>query len=107
VLEDVSGDLVVDLAAVGVVLGAGLGGDGEALRHRHTGCGHLSQAGTLAAQRVLHGDFVATEGVVALAEVVQILFAHALFTSQSWPPVQMSRRSHRLLTITDTMNIVM
>ena len=107
VLEDVSGDLVVDLAAVGVVLGAGLGGDGEALRHRHTGCGHLSQAGALAAQRVLHGDFVATEGVVALAEVVQILFAHALFTSQSWPPVQMSRRSHRLLTITDTMNIVM
>ena len=106
-LEDVSGDLVVDLAAVGVVLGAGLGGDGEALRHRHTGCGHFSQAGTLAAQRVLHGDFVATEGVVALAEVVQILFAHALFTSQSWPPVQMSRRSHRLLTITDTMNIIM
>ena len=30
VLEDVSGDLVVDLTAVCVILGAGLGGDGEA-----------------------------------------------------------------------------
>ena len=77
VLEDVSGDLVVDLAAVCVVLGAGLGGDGEALRHRHTGCGHLSQTSALAAQNVLHGDLVAAKGIVAFAEVVQILFAHA------------------------------
>ena len=76
-LEDVSGDLVVDLAAVCVVLGAGLGGDGEALRHRHTGCGHLSQTSALAAQNVLHGDLVAAKGIVAFAEVVQILFAHA------------------------------
>ena len=82
-LEDVSGDLVVDLAAVCVVLGAGLGGDGEALRHRHTGCGHFCQTSTLAAQSILHGDFVAAESIIAFAEVVQILFAHALFTSHS------------------------
>ena len=76
-LEDVSGDLVVDLAAICVVLGAGLGGDGEALRHRHTGCSHLSQTSALATQNVLHGDLVAAKGIVAFAEVVQILFAHA------------------------------
>ena len=39
--------------------------------------------GTLAAQRVLHGDLVTAESVIAFAEVVQILFAHALFTSHS------------------------
>ena len=77
VLEDVSGDLVVDLTAVCVILGAGLGGDGEALRHRHAGCSHLSQTSALAAQNVLHGDLVAAKGIVAFAEVVQILFAHA------------------------------
>ena len=65
------------------VLGGGAGSEGEARRHRHTGCGHLSQAGTLAAQRVLHGELVAAESVIAFAEVVQILFAHALFTSHS------------------------
>ena len=76
VLEDVSGDLVVDLTAVGIVLGAGLGGDGEALGHRHAGCGHLSQTGALAAQDVLHRGLVAAEGFISLAEVVEILFAH-------------------------------
>ncbi len=49
-LEDVSLDLVVDLAAVRIVLGAGFGGDGEALRNRHTEVGHFSQTGALAAQ---------------------------------------------------------
>ena len=77
VLEDVSGDLVVDLTAVCVVLSAGFRGDGEALRNRHTGCSHLSQTSALAAQNVLHGDLVAAKGIVAFAEVVQILFAHA------------------------------
>ena len=77
VLKDVSSDFVIDLTAVCVVLGAGVGGDGEALRHRHTGCGHLGQTGTLAAQSILHGDFVAAESIIAFAEVIQILFAHA------------------------------
>ena len=40
-------------------------------------------SGTLAAQRVLHGDLVTAESFIAFAEVVQILFAHALFTSHS------------------------
>ena len=31
------------------------------------------------------GDLVAAESIIAFAEVVQILFAHALFTSHSWP----------------------
>ena len=83
VLKDVSSDFVIDLTAVCIILGAGVGGDGEALRHRHTGCGHLGQTGTLAAQRVLHGDLVTAESIIAFAEVVQILFAHALFTSHS------------------------
>ena len=82
-LKDISSDLVIDLTAVCIILGAGVGGDGEALRHRHTGCGHLGQTGTLAAQRVLHGDLVTAESFIAFAEVVQILFAHALFTSHS------------------------
>ena len=85
-LKDVSSDLVIDLTAVCIVLGAGVGGDGEALRHRHAGCSHLSQTSALAAQSVLHGDFVATESIIAFAEVVQILFAHALFTSHSSRP---------------------
>ena len=83
VLKNVSSDGVIDLTAVCVVLGAGVGGDGEALRHRHTGCGHFCQTSTLAAQSILHGDFVAAESIIAFAEVVQILFAHALFTSHS------------------------
>ena len=76
-LKDVGSDLVIDLTAVCIVLGAGVGGDGEALGNRHTGSSHLCQTGTLAAQSILHGDLVAAEGIVALAEVVQILFAHA------------------------------
>ena len=48
--------------------------DGEALRHRHTGCSHLSQTSALAAQNVLHGDLVAAKGIVAFAEVVPDTF---------------------------------
>ena len=75
-LKNVSGDLVVDLTAVGVILRAGLGGDGEALRNRHTGCGHFCQTGALAAQNVLHGGHVTIEGLGAFVKVVQVLFAH-------------------------------
>ena len=81
VLEDVSGDRIVDLTAVCIILGAGIRGDGKALGNRHTGGSHLCQTGALAAQSILHGDLVAAESIIAFAEVVQILFAHALFTS--------------------------
>ena len=76
VLENVGNQGVIQLAAVSVVLGAGLGGDGEALRHRHAGSSHLCQTGTFAAQHVLHRGLIAAKGVVSLAEVVDILFAH-------------------------------
>ena len=77
VFEDVRFNLIVDFAVVSVVLGAGLGGDGEALRNRHTGVGHLGQAGALTTQNVLHGGLVAAEGVMALFEQVQEFFAHS------------------------------
>jgi len=99
VLEDISSDLIVDLTAVCIILGAGLRGNGEALRHRHTGGSHLCQTGALAAQNVLHGGLVAAEGLVALAEVVQIRFAHAFFTSQLVASGATLRRSHRLLCL--------
>src|SRR5699024_11502996 len=78
ILKNIGLDLLVDLTAVGIVLGAGFGGDGEALGNRHAGVGHFSQAGALAAKNVLHGGLVAAEGVVALLEQVQELFAHVL-----------------------------
>ena len=62
-------DLVIDLAAVLVVLCAGLGGDGEALGYRKTDTGHLSQVRTLAAQQVAHGH-------VAFAEHVNPFVCH-------------------------------
>ena len=77
VLEDVSLDLFVDLTAVSVVLGAGFGGDGEALGNRHAGMGHFGQAGTLAAKDVLHAGLIAAKGVMTFLEQVQELFAHS------------------------------
>ena len=76
IFEDVGLDLLVDLTVVGIVLGAGFGGDGEALRDRHTGVGHLGQAGALATQNILHGGLVAAEGVMALFEQIQEFLAH-------------------------------
>ena len=77
VFEDVCLDLIVDLTVVSIVLGAGLGGDGEALRNRHAGVGHLGQAGTLTTQSILHGGLVAAEGVMALFEQIQEFLAHS------------------------------
>ena len=74
-LEDIGGDLLVDLAAIVIILGAGLGGNGEALGHGHARVGHLGQAGAFAAQGVLHSGLVSAEGFVALAEEIQILLA--------------------------------
>ena len=69
IFHDLGHDLVVDLAAVLIVLGAGLGGDGKALRHGQTDVGHLSQVGALATQQLTHLG-------VALGEQIAILFAH-------------------------------
>ena len=54
-VHDLSHDLVVDLAAVLIVLCAGLSCDGEALRYRQTDAGHLSQVCTLTAEEIPHG----------------------------------------------------
>ena len=74
-LGHISHDLVLDLsvdgAAILIVLGAGLGGDGEALGDRHPQVGHLSQVGALAAQQFPHG-------AVALGEQVHKFFAHLI-----------------------------
>ena len=51
---DLLNDFIVDLLAVGVVTGAGLGGHGEALRHRQTQIGHFGQVRALAAQKFAH-----------------------------------------------------
>ena len=69
VFHDLCHDLVVDLAAVLVILGAGFGRDGEALGHGQTDVGHLGQVRALAAQKLTHGS-------VAFREQVDILFAH-------------------------------
>ena len=69
VLHDLSHDLVIDLAAVLIVLGAGFGGDGEALGNGQTDVAHLGQVGALAAEQLAHGS-------VAFGKQVNILFAH-------------------------------
>ena len=69
VLHDLSHDLVVDLAAILIVLGAGFGGDGEALRHRQTYVGHLCKVCTLAAKQLAHVG-------IAFGKQIHILFAH-------------------------------
>ena len=71
ILQDLLLNLVADFAAVLIILGAGLGRDGEALGHRHAGVGHLGQVGALTAEQLAHV-------AVALAEQVDILFAHTL-----------------------------
>ena len=48
-------DFIIDAAAILIVLRAGFGGDGEALRNRHTEVGHLSEVGALAAKQLPHG----------------------------------------------------
>ena len=78
VRKDVRLDLRIDLTAIRVVLRAGFRRDREALRHRHTGRGHLREAGALAAENVSHRGLVAAERLAAFAEIIQILFAHSI-----------------------------
>ncbi len=64
---DVGIEILREFAAGLVELGAHLGGDGEAGRHRHADVGHLGEVGTLAAEQVLH-VFV-TLGLAAAEEI--------------------------------------
>ena len=52
--HDFGHDLVIDLTAIFVVLGAGFGRDGEALGHGQADVGHFSQVGAFAAQQLAH-----------------------------------------------------
>ena len=54
VKQDLILNIRIDGLAVLVITGAGLGGDGETLRHRHAQSGHFSQIGTLAAKQLTH-----------------------------------------------------
>ena len=74
----------LSLIHIFIVLGAGLGGDGEALGHRQADVGHLGQVGALAAQQLAHVG-------VAFAEQVDVFFAHVVKTSLSYR--RSSRRS--------------
>ena len=71
VFHDLRHDLVVDLAAVLIVLGARLGGNREALRNRETDVGHFGKVRAFAAEKLAHGS-------VALAEQVNVLVAHGI-----------------------------
>ena len=75
ILVDVGHDAFVDLAAVVVILGAGLGADGEALGNRHAGIGHLGKVSALAAEDLTHV-------LVPFTEQVQVFFV----TQISLPP---------------------
>ena len=66
-IENLILNIRINSLAVLVITGAGLGGDGETLRHRHAQSCHFSQIGTLAAKQLTHFS-------VALREHVNILF---------------------------------
>ena len=78
-LDDVLVDFVhgglTDLTAILVILRAGFGRDGEALRNRQTDVSHLSQVRTLAAEQFTHVG-------IAFAEQINS-FTHSLFLSPS------------------------
>ncbi len=66
------------LASVLLKVGADLGGDGEASRHRNAQVGHLGQVGSLAAQELLH-----VGGTLRLAgpKEIDVLFRSHLCSS--------------------------
>ena len=71
VFHDLGHDGVVDLAAIFIILGAGLGGDGEALGDGQADVGHLGQIGALTAQQLAHLG-------VALGKEIAILLTHVV-----------------------------
>ena len=66
VFIDLIHDFVVDLLSVGIILRAGFGGDGEALRHGHAKAGHFSKVCALAAEEIPHGGVTFTKKVYVL-----------------------------------------
>ena len=70
VLHDLALDLVVDPAAVFIILGAGLGADGKALRDGQADVGHLGQIGALAAQQLPHLGVAFGEQVNVLVHIL-------------------------------------
>ena len=68
-LHDLCLDIGIDLTAVFVILGAGLGGNGKALRNRQTDVGHFGQVSALAAQEFTHRS-------VTFGKKVNILVRH-------------------------------
>ena len=81
VLHDLGHDLVIDPAAILIVLGAGLGGNGKALGHRQPDVGHLGKVRALAAQKLAHGG-------VTFGEKVNVLLGHG-----NHPPLMLQFRA--------------
>ena len=77
VFHDLGLDFVVNLPAVLVILGAGFGGDGEALGNGKADVGHFRQVGALAAQQLAHAG-------VALGKQVHILLCHERYSFRNW-----------------------
>ena len=71
IFHDLGKNLIVDFLTVLIILRAGLGGNGKALRHRQPDIGHFRKVGALAAQQLPHGS-------VAFGEQVAVLFAHMI-----------------------------
>ena len=66
VFHNLRADFVVDLSAVGIILRAGFGSDGKALRNGKTDFGHFGKVCAFAAEKFAH--FAAT-----FAEKINIL----------------------------------
>ena len=89
-----SAQAVGQLAAVGVVGRAHLGGDGEARRHRQAEARHLGEVGALAAQQLLH---VGVAVGLAGAEQIDPL-AGSFWPLPTWPGNGWAIASSRLPT---------
>ena len=77
VLKDLLLNIRIDRLAILIIPGAGLGGNGETLRHRHAEPGHFRQVRALAAEQLTHL-------AVALREHVNILLHLGLFLHFVW-----------------------
>ena len=71
ILHDFGLNLVVDLTAILVILGAGFRRNGKALGDRQTNVGHFSQIGAFTAQKLPHF-------AVAFSEQINVLMRHSL-----------------------------